>query len=414
MDGNVVTVQREIFDEEAYLRRYPDIAKAVAAGKIPSGWMHYSNHGAAEGRKPNDFDEAFYMRAYPVAALDISEGRASSPFQHYLTIGRNRGFLPHPKAPRLQNPVAPASPFGGLWVDQPHVEDLIDGKLSVGLINEAQAEQLRFFARNGYVILPNAVPKAMLAKARAAVERAFDNGFAGLKFQCGAIARGELDWQPELQTLPSKALDLHHRSAIIRQLMFAPKIEAFLALIFDSKAFASQTLSFLRGSAQEGHQDSAYVVYTLPRHFAASWIALEDVTLGAGELFYYPGSHRFPDFQFNGTAKSVIEARRTGAKEPVLNEEIRKHVKLIEKRARDIGLRKEVFAAKAGDVLIWHSDLVHGGCPISTDVTRKSVVTHYCPRYAMPVFGEYRQMPLNELNGHLWTTSHYKDAPTDE
>jgi ectoine hydroxylase-related dioxygenase (phytanoyl-CoA dioxygenase family) len=189
--------------------------------------------------------------------------------------------------------------------------------------------------------------------------------------------------------------------------MFAPKITAFLGLIFESASFASQSLGFLRGSAQEGHQDSAYVVYTLPRQFAASWIALEDVTIGAGELFYYPGSHRFPEFLFGGAYKSVSEARRMGTPEPILDAEIRAHVAMLETRARKLGLQKEVFAARAGDALIWHSDLVHGGNPVSSEVTRKSFVTHYCPRFAAPVFAEHSPTKLVEHEGHLTTTSHY-------
>ena len=34
--------------------------------------------------------------------------------------------------------------------------------------------------------------------------------------------------------------------------------------------------------------------------------------MGAGELFYYPGSHRFPDFLYGGRYKSIVEAARCG------------------------------------------------------------------------------------------------------
>lgn len=36
-----------------------------------------------------------------------------------------------------------------------------------------------------------------------------------------------------------------------------------------------------------------------PCTLMASWIALEDIVPGAGELAYYPGSHRHPLFLFN-------------------------------------------------------------------------------------------------------------------
>lgn len=40
------------FDEAWYLNRYPDVARAVRSGEIPSGYQHYIRHGKAEGRLP--------------------------------------------------------------------------------------------------------------------------------------------------------------------------------------------------------------------------------------------------------------------------------------------------------------------------------------------------------------------------
>ncbi len=37
------------FDEEGYLRNYPDVASAVARGDFASGWQHYETHGRREG-----------------------------------------------------------------------------------------------------------------------------------------------------------------------------------------------------------------------------------------------------------------------------------------------------------------------------------------------------------------------------
>jgi SAM-dependent methyltransferase len=41
-----------IFEEEWYLRRYPDVAEAIARGKVPSALAHYERHGRQEGRQP--------------------------------------------------------------------------------------------------------------------------------------------------------------------------------------------------------------------------------------------------------------------------------------------------------------------------------------------------------------------------
>jgi ectoine hydroxylase-related dioxygenase (phytanoyl-CoA dioxygenase family) len=191
--------------------------------------------------------------------------------------------------------------------------------------------------------------------------------------------------------------------------MLAPPITEFLGLIFESRALASQSLGFLRGSAQGSHQDSAYVTYTLPRQFAASWIALEDVSIGAGELFYYPGSHRLPDFTYSVRYKSIAEARRMGRSPEEVNPQAHQHVQSLDATAARFGLTKQVFAAKQGDVLLWHADLVHGGHPVSNQVTRKSIVTHYCPKHVAPLFSEVQRVTFHEHDGHLHTTSHYRD-----
>jgi hypothetical protein len=52
------------------------------------------------------------------------------------------------------------------------------------------------------------------------------------------------------------------------------------------------------------------VAYTAALQFAASWIALEDVQPGAGELFYYVGSHRLPDHLYAGSHKNQYDAAR--------------------------------------------------------------------------------------------------------
>jgi hypothetical protein len=394
------------FDEAIYLERYPDVARAVAEKRVASGWQHYTLHGRREGRNGTKFDSSFYVRAYPLAKEEIIAGVATDPTDHYFRLGRGRGYLPYPKAPRPDNATTPPSPFGGLWPDQANAHDIIEGRLEIGEISEQQANLLRSWVKNGYVILENAIASEVLDRACADLDKAYAGGFPDLLFECHDVARNHIRWQPVINPFPAKALDIHHFSPAIRDLVFAPSIAEFLGLLFQSKAFASQTLGFLRGSAQPGHQDSAYVPYTIPRQFAATWIALEDVTLGAGELFYYEGSHRLEDFLYLGRFKSIPEAARLGAGEN-LQPNIDAHLTSLEERAKARELTKMQFAAKKGDVLFWHADLVHGGNPVSQSDTRKSIVTHYCPKRLAPLFAELASVGLFHHDGHVYTSQLY-------
>jgi GT2 family glycosyltransferase/2-polyprenyl-3-methyl-5-hydroxy-6-metoxy-1,4-benzoquinol methylase len=77
--------ESELFDEEFYLRRYPD---AAWSGLSPV--EHYLKIGAAEGRQPNlFFDPEFYLDRYPdVAAVKMN------PFLHFLEYGAKEGRSP--------------------------------------------------------------------------------------------------------------------------------------------------------------------------------------------------------------------------------------------------------------------------------------------------------------------------------
>jgi hypothetical protein len=403
--------EQDLFDEVAYMRLHPDVAKAVAEGREVSAWQHYDQHGRKEGRKINDFDAEHYLRSYPSAAEEIAAGQAATPFEHYRKFGRARGFLSNAKAPRPANAAAMPSPFGGLWPDQANAADLLQAKLEIGQITVRQAEKLRCWIENGYVLLENAIPASRVDKAVLDLDRAYAGGFADLKFECPAVSPGHILWQPEVNPHPAAALDIHHFSPTIRNAMFADAITDFLGLIFESKALASQTTGFLRGSAQGIRQDSAHVAYTVPRQFATSWIVLEEVTAGTNEqCYYYPASHRFDDFLYDERYKSVHEAQRM-TDDSSMRGQVERHAQSLEERAQQRGIAKIPFAARKGDVLVWHADLAHGGDPASNVATRKSIVAHYCPKHLSPLFSENVTTRLWNHGGHRYTTGHYGGEP---
>lgn len=404
------------FDEDFYLASNPDIAEAVRSGAWPHGFAHYLAHGQAEGRRPcADFDAEWYARAYPAARMETDPGDAAALERHYRERGRYRGYLPNPRAARPRNAAAMRSPFGGLWIAAANALDLIDGRRKLGLIDPEEAALLADFVRDGYVVLPKPVPPELLDPLEQVVEAAYRGDLPWLRFECHAISRGLTYWQPGMSAHPAKAIDLHWAFDAVRNAIFCPEILRFLHRLFERPVLAEQTLAFYRGSQQQIHQDSAYLAYSLPLQFAATWIALEDVEAETGELEYFVESHReLPDFLYGAAHKSVCEAQRLGTGNNSLTDEIEQHLQAIQREAATRNLVKRRFLARRGEVLVWHAELAHGGSPTASSRTRKSLVTHYCPSEVAPLSFEGGACVLKQHpSGSFYTSSLYTDDPDD-
>ncbi|HSU04622.1 MAG TPA: glycosyltransferase [Acetobacteraceae bacterium] len=88
MDESLAKELRVLFDQDAYLERYPDVH---ASGMDPL--EHYVRFGVDEGRDPNRFfNGGWYREHYPdVAASGLD------PLLHYLRIGAQELRNPHPR-----------------------------------------------------------------------------------------------------------------------------------------------------------------------------------------------------------------------------------------------------------------------------------------------------------------------------
>jgi ectoine hydroxylase-related dioxygenase (phytanoyl-CoA dioxygenase family) len=201
------------------------------------------------------------------------------------------------------------------------------------------------------------------------------------------------------------AFDLYVNFETARRVCFHPTIVRFLALLFDAAPLAFQQLLFQRSNQHPIHQDTAYVCLEDPLQMAATWIALEDVVPGRGELTYYEGSHRIPHCFFRDGSKRFS---------PGVDDEqaMRRHI-LTE--AERLGCAKRDFIAKKGDVLFWIADLAHGSNPRTRpeEETRMALVTHYCPTSTRPFY--FRFLPENRgiqpYDGVAHMASYYYSLP---
>lgn len=85
------------FDEGYYLLKNPDVAAAVAAKALASGFEHYLKFGQVEGRIAIDarsdlyFDESFYLAANPDVAGAVAAGSYRTGWIHYQAFGKEEG-----------------------------------------------------------------------------------------------------------------------------------------------------------------------------------------------------------------------------------------------------------------------------------------------------------------------------------
>lgn len=280
------------------------------------------------------------------------------------------------------------SPFGGLWIDRTDTGDLARGKLDRGEITPEEYRNLVRFIEHGFVILEGAADDAAIDAFRADLDKVFS----------GETPRGMTYWGPDghhqepaarehLMMNEAKVLDTHWVSEAAQHLIFAPRVLRFLRVVFGEDPLAFQSLYFHRGSQQDIHQDTAFVpVDAAPLDFVATWIALEDVQKGSGELLYVPGSHRLPDLNFINGKKCTPDDPNIG-----------NYAVMVRENYEAAGLRARRFLPKKGDVLFWAADLCHGGDKIvEPESTRNSLVTHYCPISRRPEYatrGEFEIRP---------------------
>ena len=106
-------VSSVFFDEEFYLRRYPDIAEALDAGKISTAHEHYVTQGYYEHRMPHPIsvDETWYLETYPDVKAAVETANFPSAQAHFERAGFREGRLPYAGfILRRTAPVKPAKP----------------------------------------------------------------------------------------------------------------------------------------------------------------------------------------------------------------------------------------------------------------------------------------------------------------
>ena len=390
------------FSAGFYLDRNQDVA---SSGADPA--EHFLVRGGLEGRDPGpSFSSRFYLKANP----ELIEARVN-PLVHYEKIGKSEGRDIQPvfdacnAAYPKTYPYNTYSKFGGFWIDRRDWPEVIATKESSGEITTAIAKNIARFCRDGYIIFERAVPKDVTTRLRDEIDRFWRNPPEDARIETWTNGKPTLV-RPEISFRDrSKLVGYHGFSALARGAIAAPAVVEFLSAIFEARPKVFQTLVFWRGSQQDIHRDTAYVqVSRAPMELAASWLALEDVEEGTGELEYIVGSHRDPDFLFEGRHKWL----------PANSDEHPRFLRSIQEDALKYRHERKAFLPREGDVLIWHADLAHGGAPIrKPGKTRQSLVTHFTTEYNDPPYRERIDLPP-ALGHNCFFMSEYTDIHTGD
>ena len=229
------------------------------------------------------------------------------------------------------------------WVESPFFEQLLAEKGGTA----EQQEQARFYHENGYLILKNVIPEALIDSTIQDIGGKYPN---------------------KMNEEPLRQQDLWVDKADVKQIATYPKILETLKYLYGRETIPFQTLNFKYGTQQRAHSDSIHFSCLPARYMCGVWLAMEPTNDQNGALFYYPKSHRLPEYNYYDIGIKAHDKTDHYSDYETFVENLMANHKIE---------RKELYIEK-GDALIWSSNLIHGGTPIRTDgLTRWSQVTHY-------------------------------------
>jgi hypothetical protein len=247
------------------------------------------------------------------------------------------------------------------WLDRKDAPKLVTQLLAQGKLTETDAQLCRQWIKNGYVIIPGLFSDATLDAAWAEYEQAIANETITPETAC------------EVNHLPGRILNTHFHVSKIAEMLHEQKVTQIISMLLGAKCLPFQTITGHNGSQQLEHSDAIHMTTYPMDYLAATWTAFEDIDPDSGPLVYYPGSHRIPHFLSKEANISLGEFQERGYM--AYHE---KYEPGLQKIIQDNQLEAKYFYAKKGDVLIWHSNLIHGGSKRNNlGLSRNALVCHY-------------------------------------
>jgi hypothetical protein len=254
------------------------------------------------------------------------------------------------------------------WTESPFFEEMLAQKK----LSPQDEEIARTYNRDGFIVVPGLFSDDLIDQVRRDSEEAFDPSFPISSYRD-----------------TSRIQDLWQAKESSRTLACTPEVLRILEMLYGREVVPFQTLNFSVGTGQRAHSDTIHFSSLPARFMCGVWVALEDITPENGAVFYYPGSQRLPEYHFGHIA---TEPKDTSYADYPSYEDF------IEKVVQQNGFEKKAFYAKKGDALIWSSNIIHGGSPVTkAGSSRWSQVTHYFFKNCIYYTPMLSNMVTNEL-----------------
>jgi ectoine hydroxylase-related dioxygenase (phytanoyl-CoA dioxygenase family) len=163
----------------------------------------------------------------------------------------------------------------------------------------------------------------------------------------------------------------------IRDLCCCEEVVSKLNELFDGDEVGlNLNLTGWVSTERDWHQDYYLNVPGVGSHYVAAWMALDNISPDSGPFEFAVGSHVLPPMTQKKIFTLLSPSDQANPNWPKITERMVAEAckQIIDER----GYRVEQFLANRGDMLVWHSRLLHRGSPpIVPGTERKSLISHY-------------------------------------